>query len=151
MQTRAPTISFATAQKLTGLKIWQPAHLPSPTWQLEYVRPYTVTWSQTPQVVSILLKYRESATRWLVIEQRPLPSSSVEETYLKMVIPYEMWEGEIGNHPAAFFNHSVKALDEPDGQLRVLHGLWEHEGFVMEIQAPRLSQEELVLIGESLV
>lgn len=143
---RVPTriVSLEEARELAGFRIWQPRNLPLPGLELAHVQ--LVVADSSGPVIGTILKYRESSNRWMVVEQRLI--AAVHGA--KVTIPFIMWEGEVGDRPAAFFTHTVGAQNQPDGQISILHCLWEHHDSLMELQGPWLSPEEMAQIGESL-
>jgi hypothetical protein len=145
-QFRPQAVSLEEAQGLANFEIWQPAYLPSSRWEL--VQVLVAIPSKSQQATTTTLKYKEDAIHWLIVEQTPVPQAIGEKP--KVVIPFPMWEENIGNCPTAFFTHTIQAQNQPNGQLSLLSCLWEHQGFLMGLEAPGLSPEEIAQIGESI-
>lgn len=139
-------VSLEQASTLAGFKIWQPTHLPSPGLALDRVGVATAT--GTPQVVTTFLKYRETALRWLVLHQRPIVKAAHGPG--RWTVPAAIRGGHVGARPAAFYDLAVAASDLPGGQLTIACCLWEHGGFLMDLQAPQFPAGELARTGASL-
>jgi hypothetical protein len=130
-------------QALTTFKIWQPKYLPSLTWELVDARATMAAPTDAQRVVGTFLKYREGQTHWFTIEQSPIFGEQ------KVGIPFSLSRGAVGSQIAAYFKHTVTA-EQFGGGLTILHCLWEYGDYLMEIQSPWLSYQELIKIAESL-
>lgn len=138
-QIEARVVSLEEAQRSTQFKILQPQWLPSP--ELELASVFQLVSPFSDRTLNTVLKYRASPTHWITIRQSFVPK--------KIQIPFTAWEGRIGGRPAAFFIHDVPIQNHP-GHISLLKCLWEYEPFLIEIQGPGISSEEIGRIAESL-
>lgn len=137
------TVTLEEAQQIAGWKVWQPAYLPFGDMKLDKVH---ITGTDAA-LDSVVLKYKRDSAHWLVIRQQLIRESS---TVRRIPVPFPLRETVVNGHPAALFNHAVTATDLPGGQLGLLCCNWEHEDFLMELEAPYLSDQAAKQIAESL-
>ncbi len=49
------------------------------------------------------------------------------------------------------YHFNVTATNQPAGQLEIVSCLWEQEDFLMELEAPYISENVLIQVAESIV
>lgn len=129
------------AQQVARFEIWQPTLLPFSGITLEKVIllfPMEGTY--------VISKYSNSLGNWMIIRQQPLV------TNLQIIpIPFPIRETKVAGRSAALFDSRVTATNQPTGQLTLTHCLWEYKDFLMEFEAPFLSEDVIIQIAESLV
>lgn len=143
--TSTQIVTIEQARARAGFPIRQPTHLPSPGLVLDRVGLLGVPSTGASPARGIFQKYREDSARWLVL----LQAASQDGRVQRVAVPYGLQAGKVGEHTAAFYSHPVPASGAPGGAITVTHCLWEQAGFLMELQAPHLSADELGHIGAS--
>jgi hypothetical protein len=140
------------AQQLADFPIWQPRCRPAvlelaQVYQLVLVVPalhrLDISALAARRIVGTVLHYRHTSSRWLVLQQIRL---GAEQRQLEM--PRAAWEGTIRGRPAAFFTQDVPIQSSPTQQRSILKCLWEHQGFLLELQGPNLSQAEAMFMAQ---
>ncbi len=144
--TSTQIVSLEQARARAGFPIRQPSHLPSPGLVLDRVGLLGVPSTGASPAKGIFQKYREDSARWLVLLQA---AASQDGRGQRVAVPYGLQAGKVGEHTAAFYSHPVPASGTPGGAITITHCLWEQDGFLMELQAPHLSADELGRIGAS--
>lgn len=89
---------------------------------------------------------RNDSESWLVLRQRPL--NAIPQT---IPISFPLTETRITGRPAAMYHFNVTATNQPAGQLEIVSCLWEQEDFLMELEAPYISENVLIQVAESIV
>lgn len=138
VESRPQMLSLEEAQKLAGFKIWQPTSLPFS--DLEIVQVLVISLPQSDKVINTILKYKDNSQHWIAIEQRPIPDE--KEGKRQVFIAHEIWKETVQNRPVAFYTHSVKASDHANGQVNILHSLWEYEDSLIDLQSAELTTEQ---------
>jgi hypothetical protein len=133
-------VTLEEAQRIVGFKIWQPTFFPFLRITLE-----KAILLNPAEGTCVISKYRNDSGNWMVVRQQPLATS-----LQTIPVPFPITERRIAGRPAVFFNHTVTATSEPAGQLQLICCLWEHEGYLMELEAPYVSEEVLIQVAESL-
>ena len=136
------------AQAKAGFKIWQLGLLPQ---QVHLVR-MDLAWSSNGkrrEVMSAATKYRADDGRWLVLHRSRIfdtPEHPHEER-----IPFEVTQGTVAGRPAVVYSYFVQAQALPGGQLQIVNCAWEHDGFLMRLQAPVSTTNDVTQLASSLV
>ena len=138
-------VSLEEAKKMVDYRLWQPVKFPEGDFKLADTHVGIDT--ETQEVVTIITKHKDDLGRWFVFGQNPLRIDN--ESKGEIVIPFPMWQGQIKNQTAAFFQQKVTAKNQPNGQLTITHCYWEQEDLLMELQGPWTVQE-LIQVGTSI-
>lgn len=136
-------VTLKEAQQMVGFKIWQPAYLPFAGMQLDKVQIVGTNGAFD----TVVLKYKKDSIHWLVIRQQLISESS---NIRRIPIGFSLRRNTVNNRPAALFNHTVTATAQVGGQLELLSCLWERGNFLMELEAPHLSDQVAIQIAESI-
>lgn len=136
--TSARKVTLKEAEEVSGWKLWKPSYLPFEDMKLDTV--YIL--GDEENTSSVALKYKNNS-QWMVIKQQSIHSS-------KVPITFPLRSNSINDKPAAVFNHSVIATSQPSGKLDILNCLWEQDGFLMELEVPFVSEQDIKQIAESL-
>jgi hypothetical protein len=146
------SIPIEQAQDLAEGSLLQPSFLPSSTFKLTTVRQLSAPTPDNVSGAKFVFKYRNEENHWIALTQEILPSVTTDQLQplIRMTLHVPFHLGTIHDQPAIFYTIDVTAQEQPGGKLTIRHCMWEHQDTLMELQAPWLSFEELVKIGESL-
>jgi hypothetical protein len=131
------------AESQLGWKLLHPTFLPFADMMLERV----FLSGEGENLDSAVTKYSDNSGNWLVLRQEIIRDCL---HCRRIPIPYLLRSSTVNNQPAALYEHTVTARSLPDGQLRLLCCLWEHGNFLVELEAPYISEQVAMQVAGSL-
>lgn len=130
-------VSLDAARRSISFPLLEPTVMPSPSFQLDRVL-------QDARGVTLVYTHRTTPTAWLVIKQQPYAGIG------RIIVPTSAVRGSIAGRPTAFVTQTIAAQGQPGGKTDILLALFEVGDVLVQLQAPRSSQEILAQVGASL-